>query len=107
MGFDKKSLDEEMQEIETMHNRVSELSGEREVPFSELFDQSFMATHSKYANIGDFFDAGGFDINSPDDLEAIPDDEFDQHVNANTHFNSWKEMLQTATSEYHKKKFSL
>ena len=40
-------------------------------------------------------------------FEDIPDDDFDKYIKDNTDFQSWKDMLQTSTNEYTKRKLRL
>ena len=103
MGFEIKGLDEMMKKLEDLMNRVNAISGEQHVPFSELFDQNFMAKHTEYVSIEEFINASGYEVHSEEDFKAIPDAEFDKHVMENTDFDSWEEMMKAAATEYYKK----
>jgi hypothetical protein len=46
-----------------------------------------------------YFYPGGFEINSEDDYEAIPDEDIDAHVAKTTKFDSWEEMLTNAIGD--------
>lgn len=71
--------------------------------FADIFDSSFMNTYTKFSNIDDFFDNGGFVINSKEDLENINESDLDKYVSNNSTFSSWNEMQKTASVEYAKK----
>lgn len=45
-------------------------------------------------------DAGGFKIESNEDFDSIPTDEFNKHIAATTKFPSWEDMLSEATTQY-------
>lgn len=77
------------------------------VPFPELFNPDFMRRHTKVPTIDALFEAGGFEINSPADLEAIPDDAWEGNIRAQTSFSSWDEMKQTAGAEWMKSRLKL
>ncbi len=103
MGFEIKGFDEMQRKLEGLQKRVASLEGTNRVSFSELFDHGFLAQHSRFASFSELLDAGGFVVNSQEDFKAIPDDDFDKHIAANTDFNSWKETKQAAATAYFKK----
>lgn len=70
--------------------------------FADIFDTSFMNKYTNCSNINEFFDNGGFNINSQEDLENIDDNVLDKYVSTSTSFSSWNEMLKTASVEYTK-----
>lgn len=71
--------------------------------FADVFDSSFMNTYTKFSSIDDFFNNGGFSINSKEDLENINESDLDKYVSNNSTFSSWNEMQKTASVEYAKK----
>lgn len=76
----------------------------KSIPFSELFTPDFMRRKTKTPTIEAFFDAGGFDIGSQADLEALDEADFDAHVKAHTSFASWGEMKARAYEEWAQRK---
>lgn len=103
MSFEVKGLKEIQQKLDDLKNRANALDGTHQVSFSVLFDQGFMAQHSKYTSFNDLLLAGGYEVNSEADFKAIPDDDFDKHVSASTNFDSWEDMKKAAAAEYIKK----
>ena len=71
--------------------------------FADIFDTSFMNTYTKFSNINDFFNNGGFSINSKEDFENINETDLDKYVSENSSFSNWNEMQKTASVEYTKK----
>ncbi len=71
-----------------------------EVSFGELFNPTFMQQNTQFASLEDFFKAGGFEVNSKEDFEAIPDEVFDEHVAKATKFDSWESMYKQAGLEH-------
>jgi hypothetical protein len=53
------------------------------------------------------FEASGFKVESPEDLEKIPDAEWDQFIQQNTPFPTWSEMLSAAGTEWMQRKLGL
>lgn len=81
-----------------------ELDGKHQVSFDNMFTKSFMCKHTPVSNFDEFLTAGGFEVNSQEDFEAIPDADMDNYVIKSTKFSSWQEMLDTAAQEYALKK---
>ena len=69
---------------------------EGSILFTELFTSEFMRLYTQYESIEELLSSGGFEVNSEDDYEAIPDEDIDAHVAKTTNFRSWKEMLTEA-----------
>jgi len=96
MGFELEGFGELGNKINDMAERAKELDGENKVPVTGLCDSSFMRKHTSYASFGKLLDDGGDEISEAEDFEAIPEDEFDQHIRENTSFDNWEEMLEAA-----------
>lgn len=94
-GFDKLEKD-----LKRMQENARKLNGRREVPFSDLFTPEFMRKHTSFSTFNELLKAGGFQVETSEDFEAIPDAEFDAHISATTKFPSWEAMLEEATSQY-------
>ena len=71
-----------------------------ETSFTELFTSEFMRQYTQYESIEELLSSGGFEVNSEEDYEAIPDEDIDAHVRKTTNFRSWKEMLTEAVQAY-------
>ena len=71
--------------------------------FADIFDTSFMTTYTKFSNINDFFNNGGFIINSKEDFKNINEADLDKYVSEHSSFKTWNEMQRTASVEYAKK----
>ncbi|USD22150.1 hypothetical protein MJO52_03165 [Microbulbifer variabilis] len=87
--------------------KVKENSGQHQVSFSEMFNPQFISANSEFSDIDSLFQAGGFKVESKEDFEAIPDQEWEEFIVANTSFKSWVDMHQAAESAYMKKKLGL
>ena len=79
--------------IENFDNSEGESNA---VSFTELFTPEFMRLYTQYESIEELLSSGGFEVNSEEDYEAIPDEDIDAHVAKTTNFRSWKEMLTEA-----------
>ena len=102
--FKIKGLDKLEKQLKQMEKGAKELSKTKHVSFGELFPASFMRKYTSFSFMSELLNAGGFEVESQEDFEAIPDDTFDKHIAANTKFKTWKDMLSEATSQYAAKK---
>lgn len=63
-----------------------------------------MRKYTSFSSLDELLDAGGFKVESEEDFEAIPDIEFDRHIEARTKFKNWDDMLSQAVTDYTSKK---
>lgn len=104
MKFEMKGFDKLEKKLNKMQRAAKEMEQGEEVPFDVLFNQEFMTKHTRFNSFDELLDAGNYIVNSPKDFEAIPDDEFDQHISKTTDFSDWQDMQKSAGVEYTAKK---
>jgi hypothetical protein len=92
-GFDKLQ-----KQLKQMEKAAKELDGTHEVPFSELFTDSFLRKYTNFLSFEEFENQEIF--TKYQTIEEIPDEEMDQFVVANSNFSDWEDMLGTAGTEY-------
>jgi hypothetical protein len=91
-------------EVIYMADKKNNSDNQQNVPLSELLNDSFISNHSSFSNLGELMGESGFPIESQDDFEAIPEEQWDAFIKQNTSFENWKEMLNAAGEEWIKKK---
>lgn len=94
-GFDK--LEKQLNRIQKNADRIS---GDNEIPFKDLFNQTFMTANTGFNSIDTFFKESPFLLESEKDFEAIPINELDKYVSMNTSFDSWEKMLNKASQSW-------
>ena len=104
ISFNTSGFDELEKQLEQMEQGAKELGETKQVTFGELFTTSFMQEYTPFSSLDELFTAGGFNVESSKDFEAIPDVDFDRHIAAVTQFKSWDDMLGEAVSQYTSKK---
>lgn len=84
--------------FEVESNRHQKVANKEEdlILFTDLFTPEFMQQYTQFESIEELLLSGGFEINSEEDYEAIPDENIDAHVAKTTKFDTWKEMLTNA-----------
>jgi hypothetical protein len=90
--------------LEKLQKNFSELSGTTELMLVDIMDSQFIAGCSQYSSLEELFDSSGFKIDSKEDFEAIPDDEWEAFITSNTSYDSWLEMQKAAVTAYTQKK---
>ena len=96
MGIEMEGFDDAQNQLNEMAEKAKELDGENEVPLADLCNSFFMKENTSYSSFEELLEDGGYEVESSEDFEAIPEGEFDNHIRQNTSFNSWEEMLSTA-----------
>jgi hypothetical protein len=100
MDVEIEGLDELKNYFDQLEEKAKELEGENEGPFSELFDASFMREHTPHTDFMAFLEAGGFEVETQEEFEAIPEAELDEHIRETTQLESWEEMQAAATKAW-------
>ena len=100
MSVEIRGLDKLQKRLEEIKENAERLEGTNTVSFDDLFDQEFMNIHTEVSSFDEFLDLGNFNVHSPADFEAIPDDTFDEHVQKHSDFDSWDDMRGEATKRY-------
>ena len=64
-----------------------------------------MSRNTPFRSLSEMVQAGGFNATTAEEFQAIPDQEWDEHVRNTTRFSSWKDMLSAAGLEHLERKF--
>jgi hypothetical protein len=102
-----EGLDKIQREMQRFHDNIQRLSGTRTVPITDLLTDDFMREHTSFLSAQQMFDASGFEINSAEDFQRIPDQEWDAFILHGTQFTSWDDMLGRAGEVYVVKQLEL
>ena len=86
--------------LDRLIKNAKELDGRHQVKMVDVLNSEFVSAHSKFDDLDSLFAASGFKIRSPDDFAAIPDDQWDAFINANTDFDNWAEMQRAGHLQY-------
>lgn len=89
-----------------LEENLKSLGSTTQVSFADLFTPEFMQKHTQHKTMEDMFAASGFKAETREDIEAIPDAEWDSFVQRTTKFTSWKDMKVTAAGEFAGRKLS-
>lgn len=90
--------------LERFKKNVEDLGNTKSVTLLELMSSAFVSAHSKFDNFESLLNSSDFKVESSEDFLAIPDDEWDAFIGANTDFSNWKEMQESAHANWIKSK---
>lgn len=95
-----KGLEEASRKLRDLRRRLEALEGQHSVALTELLSLDFLRKYTEFETLEDMFKASGFVVESQEDFEKIPDDEWDSFIKGHTQFSNWKEMLDAAGNEW-------
>jgi hypothetical protein len=90
-------LDELRSKLNDLASKTQTLAGQHDVPLRDLLNPEFMVRHTRFGNINDMFAASGFNIESREDLAAVPDEQWDEFIRSVSTFSDWQSLLGEAT----------
>jgi hypothetical protein len=70
------------------------------VTFEGVFPASFMRCYTPAETFAAFMETSPWDVASLEEFGAIPDEDLDAYVDAQTEFPSWEEMVRSAGMEF-------
>lgn len=97
-----KGFKELEKRLDKMSREAKKLDGEHTVNLTELFPAGFMITHTQSNSIEDFLSDLG--VSDQSTFEALPHEDLDKKVMAETDFDSWDKMYEAGTAQYVGKK---
>ena len=101
-GFDDLAdeLADFADQLGEMADNVGELEGENNVALEDLFTEQFMRQHTDTVSFEEFIENSQWEVESQEDFEAIPEDEFDEYVDERSDFDTWEDMFGAAGTEW-------
>lgn len=102
-----KGLDELSKKLDKLAKNAEELDGTHNVSLTDVLTSGFISEHTRFANLDELFEAGGFKFNTQEEFEAIPEDELDRFIQSESSFDSWQDMLGAAGQTWAAKKLGL
>ena len=95
-----EGADDLKDELNRLSQNAKELDGTNQVPLVELFNPSFMRRYTEFDSFENMLEQSQWTVETQEDLEAIPEDQFDRYVREHTQFPDSEEMMGVATEEW-------
>ena len=107
MEIKLEGSDKLQRQLDDLSKRAQAIEGKHRVPATEMFGPAFMRQYTDFNSFDAMVEASGHDVQSREDFERIPDDEWERLVKARTRFPSWLEMQRKAGAKYFRRKLAL
>lgn len=89
--------------LDKLKSRMHEIEG---VPMGELYNPDFISKHTRFNDLKALFNAGGFECETEEELEAICSEKLDAFIAKESSFSDWRDMTEMAMGEWLKKKLN-
>lgn len=93
--------------LDELAKKAKELDKNQEAKLGDLLTPQFISANSNFQNLEELFEASSYKIESKEDFEAIPDQEWDDFISNNTELSSWEAMQKEAVVAYTKGQLGL
>jgi hypothetical protein len=107
MVIEIKGLGELQEKFSDLSNRLEDLNGTHNIPINDLLTPVFLSGCSAFESADQLFAMSGYELNSQDDFNAIPEEDWVRYINKNTSFTGWQEMLQAAAAMWVKNRMGI
>jgi hypothetical protein len=98
-------MDIEIEGLDALQEQLEQLADlEGGVPMTEIFTPEFMMMYTEFDSFDEMLESSPWSVESQEDFEEIPEDDFDEYVDENTEFPSWEVMYQTGAERYFERK---
>lgn len=84
--------------LKRLKENMEKLKSAQEVPLSVVINAKFVSSHSRFSDFDSLLAEIG--VTTKEQFIALPDEEFDAFIAANTDFESWLDMQQQAAAAY-------
>lgn len=84
--------------LKKLKENMEALEGSHEVPLSEVITAQFVSSHSRFSDFDTLLAEIG--VTTKEEFTALPDEDFDAFIAANTDFESWLDMQRQGMAEY-------
>ncbi|HCQ9654340.1 TPA: hypothetical protein PKT84_002378 [Acinetobacter baumannii] len=89
--------------LKRLTKNAEKLKAKGSASFTEIVNPDFISSNTDYSDIFDLFKHAGFEIETVEQLESIPEDDLDNFIRENTKFESFVDLQKNAAAEYMKK----
>lgn len=100
-------LDEANKKIGAIVERAKSLEQPTSVAIEDLLTPEFMSAHTKFSSLAELKKASGFQMETVDEFEDLPEEKLDAFMRRETQFSNWTDMIKAAGAEWVKRQLGL
>ncbi len=91
-----------IKKLEELARNAKKLGNTKAASLADILTPAFVAEHTRFANGDELFTAGGFNVSTQADFEAISEEKLDAFIRSESAYNSWRAMLNAAGARWAK-----
>lgn len=88
--------------LRKLSENLKRIEPQQEIPITHILSDSFIQSKTPFSSLNDLFEKGGFNVETKEDLEAIPDEDLNSFISENSEYSTFKEMISAAGAIYMK-----
>ena len=92
----RKGVNELERELQDLERNAEATGSTPEIPLTELFPVGFLTKYTAFSSWEELVQTSGFEIASREDVQNIPEAEWNDFIARHTQFSTWEQMQQTA-----------
>lgn len=93
--------------FDELEKKLEEIGGSNKVSFGELFPDSFINKHTDFKTLEELFEESGYEVETEEDFNQIPEEDWDEFIANNTVFSNWEVMMKKAFQGWVKKQLDI
>lgn len=86
--------------LKKLSENIKKIESEQTVPLTDILSDSFIQSKTPFSSLSELFEKGGFNVESNEDLETIPDEELNGFIASHTNYETFQEMIGDAGAIY-------
>lgn len=98
--FKTTGLDEMQRKAKELERRLQSLGGTHSVSMEDLFPPEFMQSYTDFGTFAEMMNASGFKVESQEDFDNLPAQEWKEFISIRTRFEDWQAMFKAAASAW-------
>ena len=96
----RKGVNDLERELKDLERNAEATGGTPDIPLTELFPVGFLTKYTDFSSLEEMVQTSGFEIASREDVQNIPEAEWNDFIARHTQFSNWEQMQQTAAVEW-------
>lgn len=102
-----KGISEFSKKIKNFTESVRKVEGTHSVSMIDLLNPHFVSKKTRFLDLDELSKAGGFNFDSVEEFEKIPQEKLDAFIASESEFSDWQELIKAAGEEWIRKQISI
>lgn len=93
-------IEEDLSGLNKLISNAEQLNGGNLVPLGEILNEDFLQANTDFETVEDLFQKAGYQIDSQEDLDTVPQEDIDVFISKNTKYATFSELMADASNAY-------